>query len=130
MTTPGLSRSASGSTVGRWLDAVDEPRFLTDSGGDSEAIVLGVDEGLEVVEDDRFGDVLDVLEGEGVEQQGVASEARGEAGDGRGGAAQAAGELAVGGAGDETRGDGDELLRAFEVVRAGEALAGEGAKEG
>ena len=109
----------------RRIDPEDEPRSLSDGGGQSEGLLLTDDEGLQMIEDDRLVDGREVLESQGLEQQGVAAEASGEPGHGRGRTAEGAGDLAVGRAGVERGGDGGEQLRSLEVVGRGERGLGE-----
>ena len=116
--------------MGRRFHAVHEPRALADGRRDPESIVLGVDECLEVIEDDRLPDLVDLLESEGLEQEAMAPDASGESSDGRRGANQAAGQLAMSASRNEPGGYGDEEIGAFEVVRAREALSREGAAAG
>jgi hypothetical protein len=50
------------------IEGVHEPGPRADRGADAEAVVLGVDEGLEVVEDDRLVDRLEAFEGLGLDE--------------------------------------------------------------
>jgi len=64
-----LSRGArSGAGVGSGVESVDEPGACSDDGGEADGVVLGADEGLEVIEDERLVAGADVEQGGGVEE--------------------------------------------------------------
>lgn len=107
------------------IDSVDKPLALADGGGQSERLLLTLDERLEVIEDDWLVDGGQVLESQRLEQQGVAAETCGQAGDGRGRTVQRSSDLAVGRTGVEPGGDGCEQLGSFEPVGRGEGGLGE-----
>lgn len=111
--------------MGCSLEVVDKPRSLADGCRDPESIVLGVDERLEVIEDDGLRDLVDALERERLQEEAMATDPSGESSDGRRGTAQAAGELAMSASRHEPGGYGDEELGPFEIVRAREALTRE-----
>jgi hypothetical protein len=116
--------------VGGGIDAVGEPRPLPDGRRDPEPILLGEDEGLEVVEDDRLVERSESPECEGLQEQCVASDTGSETCDGGRGAAHGPGYLSMGASRDESCGDGQQQFGSFQVVGAGEALQREAASAG
>ena len=126
-----LSRAPfSASAMRSWIQSIGEPRLLADRGRDSQPVLLREDERLEVVQHHRLVDALQMLQSEGLQQQAVAPDTRRETGHRRRRAAQGPGNLAVRTAGDQAGGDGQQQLRSFHVVGAGEGLQREAASAG
>jgi hypothetical protein len=109
--------------VGSRIEAVHEPRSLTDRGADSQPVLLGEDEGLEVIPDKRLVDAPpERAKRFGLEEERVAAQPCGKASDGRWRAGEGASDLAMGTPGDQSCRDGSQQLGSLEVVAGGEAL--------
>ena len=122
--------ASSGSAMGSWIPGVDEPRALAHGGTQAQAIILGEDKGLEMVQDDGLERGLQLGQGGGVQEQAQSSQASRKTRDGGWAAAEGACDLAVGATGDETGSDWSEELGTLEVVARSEALSGDGPAAG
>jgi len=128
---PLRRRAPSGTVMGRRVESVNEPGERADRGADTERVILGVLEGLEVVEDHRFVEtLLEVLQGASLEQNGMPPEPGADPGDGVGSTVQRPGDLPQRRAGDQPGGDGEQQSGPLAVVGDGEGLAGKGPTAG
>jgi hypothetical protein len=71
-----------------WIRSIDEPTALPGRCRKPQRLLLAVDEGLEVIQDDRLGDDINMFQRERLEKERMAAQPGGVTGDGGVGAAE------------------------------------------